>query len=112
MNIKLPLDQDKKLNVIFRLEAGCLGPQGTEHIDAFCQSAQKMVKETDTEFIVWTIVPRHDKTLPEIEYRINNKKLNHEKAVKYLNIFSKNLDEFEANLQDKLALYIDDYLGQ
>jgi len=112
MNIKLPLDQDKKLCVTFRLEPGCMGPQGMEHIEAFCQLAQKKVNETDTEFVEWTIVPRHDKTLPEIEYRLNNKRLSHEKAVKYLNMFEKNLDEFEENLQDKLAVYIDDYLGQ
>ena len=111
MNIKLPLDIEKKLSVTFRLESGCLGPQGEEHIEEFCQLAQKMVNKMDTEFVVWNIVPRHDKTLSEIEYRINNKKLSHDKAAKYLNVFNKNLDEFEENLQDKLALYIDEYLG-
>ncbi len=111
MNIKLPLDQNKKLCVTFRLEAGCLGPQGEDHISAFCESAQVMVNKMHADFVNWSIVPRSDKSLAEIEYKLNNKKLTHDKAAKYLEIFGKNLDEFEENLQDKLALHIDKYLG-
>jgi len=109
--MKVFLDQDKKLCVTFRLEPGCLGPQGVEYITDFCESAQKTISDTNAEFVILNIMPRHDKTLPEIEYKINNKKLSHDKAVKYLNVFDKNLDEFEACLQDKLAIHIDEYLG-
>jgi len=109
MNVQL--DKTKKLCVTFRLEPGCLGPEGKSHITEFCSSAQKEVNKMHTEFVIWNIVPRYDKSLPEIEYKINNKKLTHDKAEKYLNIFNKNLDEFEAGLQDKLAIHIDEYLG-
>jgi len=111
MKIKLPLDQDKKLFVIFRVEPGCLGPQGVEHVTDFCITAQKLVENIDADFVHWEISPRHDKDLPEMEYKLINKKLTHDKAAKYLALFDKNLDEFESHLHDKLALLIDEYLG-
>lgn len=111
MNIKLPLDQDKKLLVIFRVESGCLGPQGAEHVADFCLAAQKVVDNIDADFVQWEITPRHDKDLPEMEYKLVNKKLTHDKAAKYLSLFNKDLDEFEGHLHDKLALFIDEYLG-
>ena len=111
MKIKLPLDQDKKLFVIFRVEPGCLGPQGVGHVADFCITAQKLVENIDADFVHWEISPRHDKDLPEMEYKLINKKLTHDKAAKYLALFDKNLDEFESHLHDKLALLIDEYLG-
>ncbi|RDH82701.1 MAG: hypothetical protein DIZ80_10500 [endosymbiont of Galathealinum brachiosum] len=109
--LKLPLPKDKKLEVFFRVESGCLGPQGEEHVNDFCTSAQKEVDVIDADFVHWNIIPRHDKKLPEMEYKLNNKKLTHDKAAKYLSFFDKNLDEFEGHLHDKLALLIDEYLG-
>lgn len=111
MNIKTSLENEKKICITFRIEAGCLGPQGEEHIKEFCDSAQKIFKDMNKEFVIWHIVPRHDKNLPELEYTINNKKLNHDKAEKYLNVFNEKLNKFEENFQDKLANYIDEYLG-
>ena len=35
MKNNLPLPAEKKLMVLFRLEAGCLGPDGKDHIDKF-----------------------------------------------------------------------------
>ncbi|VAW66035.1 hypothetical protein MNBD_GAMMA08-1697 [hydrothermal vent metagenome] len=107
----LPIPKDKKLEVYFRVEAGCLGPQGEDIVDDFCATAQKAVNEINAEFVHWNIVPRTNKQLPEMEYKLNNKKLSHEKAEKYLHLFNENLDEFEMNLNDKLALLIDDFLG-
>ena len=111
MKIKLPLDQDKKLSVIFRVEPGCLGPQGDEHVADFCITAQKVVDNIDADFVNWEISPRLNKELAEMEYKLMNKKLSHDKAAKYLALFEKDLDEFEGHLHDKLALLIDEYLG-
>lgn len=111
INLKLPLPKDRKLEVFFRVEAGCLGPQGEEHVVEFCESAQKAVDAIDADFVHWNIMPRDDKSLPEMEYKLNSKKLTHDKAAKYLEFFDKNLDEFEGHLHDKLALLIDEYLG-
>ena len=112
MSFSLPLPLYKKLTVTFRVEPGCLGPQGSEHIEQFCKFAKKEVATLDADFIRWVITPRYDKTLPETEYKTNNKLLDHKKAQKYLQVFGKDLDEFEAHLQDKLAELIEQFLGR
>lgn len=111
MKNNLPLPQEKKLMVLFRLEPGCLGPDGKDHIDKFCQLAQQEFESLHSDFVHWDIVPRHDKSLPEMQYKINNKNLSHDKAEKFLNIFHKNLNDFEDQLHKKLAVFIDQYLG-
>jgi len=111
MKNNLPLQQDKKLTVVCRIEAGCLGPEGDSHIKKFCNFAQKEVENIDSDFVHWEISPRHDKNQPEMQYKVNNKKLNHDKAAKYLGVFNKSLDEFEGHLHDKLADLIDQFLG-
>jgi translation initiation factor 2 alpha subunit (eIF-2alpha) len=108
----LPLPSYKKLSVIFRVEPGCLGPDGVDHIEDFCKFAKKEVLELDADFVRWVITPRYDKTLAETEYKINNKRLTHDKAEKYLGVFGKNPDEFEEHLQEKLSILIDQYLGR
>jgi hypothetical protein len=60
----------------------------------------------------WVITPRYDKSLPETEYKTNNKRLTHDKVKIYLSVFGKNPDEFEEHLQDKLSVLIDQYLGR
>lgn len=112
MNYDLPLPLYKKLTVTFRIEPGCLGPDGAEHIEGFCKFAKKEVLGLDSDFVRCVIIPRYDKTLAETEYKTNNKRLTHDKAEKYLRVFSKNLDEFEEHLQDKLSVLIDQYLGR
>lgn len=110
MNIKLPLKEEQKLSVLYRIEAGCLGPDGEDHIDEFCMFGQPQVAPIDIDFVLWKLVPRQDKMLPEMHYSINGKVLDHVKAEKYLSLFGKNLDTFEEHLHDKLAQIIDDYL--
>jgi len=111
METKLPLPKDKKLMVVFRVEPGCLGPEGEDHIDKFCSTAQKEVEPIDSDFVHWELVPRHDKSLPEMQYQINHRDLTHDKAARYLQVFNKNLDEFEGHFHEKLASLIDEYLG-
>ncbi len=110
MKIKLPLDQTKKLTVIFRVEAGCLGPKGNKIVDEFSVYAQNKLEHVDADYIHWIIEARHDKSMAEMEYKINNKKLSHDKAEKYLNMFDKKLDIFERHLYDNLANFIDEYM--
>lgn len=109
-NLSLPLY--KKLNVMFRVEPGCLGPDGADHVEEFCKFAKKEVTALDKEFVRWVITPRWDKSLPEMEYKVKNKKLDHDKAEKYLQLFDKSLDEFEEHFQELLAELIDDFLGR
>jgi len=108
-NFSLP--QEKKLTVVVRIEPGCLGPEGIERIEGFCNFAQAEVESIDSDFVQWELVPRYDKSLPEMQYKTINKILTHDKAAKYLEIFNKNLDEFEDHIHEKLTVLIDQYLG-
>jgi len=58
------------------------------------------------------LTPRWDKTLPETEYKTNNKPLSFEKEEKYLSVFEQDLNEFEEAMQDMIADLIDEYLGR
>lgn len=112
MKNQLPLPQEKKLGVLFRVEPGCLGPAGKDHVDDFCRFAHKEVERIDADFVHWEIIPRYDKTLPETQYGVGNKRLNHDQAAKYLAIFNKQLDEFEGHFHDRLTQLIEQYLGR
>lgn len=109
MNSSLPLPQEKKLTVLFRVEAGCLGPNGEAHVDRFCDFAQAEVANLEAEFIHWEIVPRSDKSKPEMEYRIGGRSLNHDMARRYLDAFEQNLDEFEEHLNERILHLIERY---
>jgi len=111
MNTRTALPDDKKLGVIYRLEPGCLGPNGSEHIGRFCAFAHEALKAFDAHFVTWTVLSRDDKSLPEIEYRINNRALSRDKADRYLTIMGKNIDEFEMHLHDDISHMIDDFFS-
>ena len=105
----MQLTENRKLTVTYRVEPGCLGPQGSDLIDDFCAYAQKGVASLDSGYVIWNIVPRHDKKLAEIQYSVLGKKMNHDQANKYLAVFSKSLDEFEEHLNDNLANLINEF---
>lgn len=112
MKDKLPLPKEKKLYVTYRVEPGCLGPDGKNRIEEFCIYAQQEVENIDSDYVHWDIIPRHDKSLAEIQYNVLSKNMTHTQAEKYLQIFDKSLDEFEGHLGDKLDELIDQYMGQ
>jgi hypothetical protein len=107
----LPLDNVKKLGVIYRVEAGCLGPNGLNYIADFCDFAQAKLQASDSGFIIWTIVHREDKTLPEIEYGLFGKTISTDKTDKYLSVFGKNIDDFESDISDHLATLIRQFMS-
>lgn len=108
-NTTLSLPLYKKLNVLFRVEPGCLGPDGINHIEKFCKYA---ALHMDASYIRWVITPRYDKSLPEIEYRIGNKLINQQRAQQYLTVLDNSMEDFEEVLQEKLAELIDEFLGR
>lgn len=110
MKDSLPLPESKKLTVTYRVEPGCLGPQGEDFIDEFCVFAQKSVESLDSDYVIWSIIPRNDKTLPEVQYNVLGKKMNHVQADKYLDVFGKSLDDFEVHLDDRLVNLIDEFI--
>ncbi|MCO7223682.1 hypothetical protein [Pleionea sp. CnH1-48] len=106
------LPSDKKLKVVCRIEPGSLGPDGAGVVSEFCQFAQGQVAMYDVGFMSWEILPRVDKSLPEIEYRVGNKNLNHSYASRYLNAFDMDIDTFEADASDRLTDLIMEFVNQ
>ncbi|MDX1451946.1 MAG: hypothetical protein R3183_05265 [Oleiphilaceae bacterium] len=104
------LSDTQKLHLTFRVEPGCLGPDGANYVDDFCAFAQTRFGDIDKEFIRWEITPRNDKSLPETEYRVNEKKLDADKAERYLRALEHNLDEVEDHLHSTLATLIDEFM--
>ncbi len=107
----LPLDEDQKLAVTYRVEAGCLGPDGLNYIADFCHLAQAELQKSNSDYVVWNIVHRKDKTLPEIEYGLAGKAMNADKTEKYLSLFGQTLDDFESKISDHLAALIRQFMG-
>ncbi len=110
MSNKQVLQDSHKLTVLCRIETGCLGPNGEELIDDFCRYAQSRVKNIDAAFVIWKLVARHDKKLPEMHYSVSGKSLDHAKAERYLSHFDQQLADFEDHFHNHLADLIDDYL--
>ena len=92
------------------MEPGCLGPDGNVLVEKFCSAALLEFEPIDSDFINWEVVPRFDKSLPEIEYKIINKSLTYDQTAKYLELFNKNLNEFEDYANEKLADLIEQHL--
>lgn len=125
MTKTLPVSDDKKLRVIYRVEPGCLGPDGRKTIEDFCHFAQPQIQlpvapapDIGTGLVSWAdliicqLLPRNDKKLPELQYQINNKSLSHEKAAKYIAMFDRQLNDFEDEIHEKLADLIDTHLAR
>ena len=110
MSCDLPLAKDKKLTITYRVEPGCLGPQGSDHITMFCRVAQKEFEPVESDVITWDIVARDDKLLPEMQFSIDGKKITLEQAEQYLILFEKDLDEIEEDFDGRIAELIEKFL--
>jgi len=108
----MPFSHDSKLIVLCRVEPGCLGPDGKDHIENFCLFAQKAMPLISPTFVSWSIVPRYDKTLPEIQYQVNDRKLTYAQFEKFMEMIDKDPTEFSTQLDDNLAGLIDRYLAR
>lgn len=108
----MALSDDKKITVIFRIEPGCLGPEGLTHVDKFCVQARALLQGKHQTFIKWEVVPRHDKTLPEMGFAINGKLLTRDFAARYMDHFGVALDNFEMEVFDELPEMIDQFFGR
>jgi hypothetical protein len=101
-----------KLTLVFRIEPGCLGPDGKDYIEEFCLLVQKAFEQTHQRTVVLEIIPRFDKQLPETEYRIGERGLSREKAARLLSALGKDLDALESQLNDALPNLIEHYLAR
>lgn len=108
----MSLPEENKITVIFRIEAGCLGPQGISHVANFCAKAHQSFINLHPDFMNWKVIPRLDKTQPELDYSISDRPLTRDHASKYLQHFNLEIDKFEMELFDKLPEMIDQYFGR
>lgn len=92
---------------MYRIEPGCLGPQGTEYVEEFCVFAKKQLKGKHDHCLRWTIKPRYDKSLSELEFQIKNAVVSRENAAKYMASFDIDIDTFEEQLEESLADLVD-----
>lgn len=111
MNDKKAVPLEKKLTVIARVEPGSLGPDGMDKVEEFCRFANQNLVTDGQRYTRWQIIPRYDKTLPEMEYYIQHKKLNPFQVAKYLNYFQSDVDMFEEDFYSHLTTCIERYLG-
>lgn len=107
MENKLPLY--KKLLVMYRIEPGCLGPQGTDYVEEFCVFAKQKLKNQHGHCLRWAIKPRYDKSLPELEFQMKNVTVSRDNAAKYMSSFDIDLDVFEEELEESLADLVDGF---
>ena len=112
MKSALPLSQDNKLSLIYRVEPGCLGPTGDGLVDDFCEFAGEKLQSLNTDYLDCQFIPRRNKTSPEMQYSVAQKKLSHSQAEKYLALFDENLAEFEDDLNDALTSLINEFMGR
>ncbi len=111
MNNSLPLPDEKKLLVTYRVESGCLGPEGECYVSSFCEFAQREIQPLYSDFIAWNVISRDDKHEPEIQYNLVTKRVSHSQAGRYFLAFGSNIDQFEIDLSEKLTELIDEFMG-
>ncbi len=109
MNKANTIQQEEQILVICRIESGCLGPQGREHVVAFCDFIKDKFATPDLHFIQWEVVPREGLKFPELEYRLHGKRLLHDHAEKYLSLFNTEIKDFEDYIDDKIIAQIEQY---
>lgn len=112
MNKSQTVPLEKKLTVIARIEPGSLGPDGIDKAEAFCRFANQNKKDLLPYFTTLQIIPRYDKSKPEMEYFIQHKKLNAVQVIKYLGFFDDNVDDFEEAFYAGLTSLVERFLAQ
>lgn len=98
--------------ILYRLEPGCLGPEGREFIVEFCQFAAPLIASQSPAFMRWQLEPRFDKTLPEWQCHFHGKVISEAQAARLLAHFSTDIDALIEQLNEHLTLMIDQYFGR
>ena len=96
----------------YRVEPGCLGPQGSDYIDGFCEFANQSLNQRSLSIAGLHLQPRRDKTLDEMQYRLGNKRLSDEQVSRYFHTINASRDDFEEDVFKQIATLIEQYLGR
>ncbi|GHB60628.1 hypothetical protein GCM10008107_07340 [Psychrosphaera saromensis] len=105
------MSQDLDLKLIVRVEPGSLGPDGLDHVEAFCEVANKVFSKVDYIQLSFTIVPRYDKALPELELLMNDVTLPEQRATLLLDKLHVTFDQVEEEVMERISKLIDRFLG-
>lgn len=100
------------LILLYRVEPGCLGPQGSDYIDGFCDFAAQHLSQSNMAHATLQLQPRRDKTLDEMLYKLSNKRLTDEQVSRYFHTIKVSRDDFEEAVFKKIATLIEQYLGR
>ncbi|MEH6397180.1 hypothetical protein [Pseudoalteromonas sp.] len=104
----MEISDDKKIQLLYRVEPGCLGPTGAQTIERFCIYADQQL--VAPYFAHYHFTPRFDKSKAEREYSINARLLSEQQVQTYLTHFKTTKDEFEEQLDELLTQAIDSFL--
>jgi hypothetical protein len=107
MNTVVSIPAEKKLLLTYRVEPGCLGPDGMSYINDFCKHAGDAFINHHSNYVVYQFIPRYEKSLAEMEFSINNQRLSEKKAGQYMSLFAQTLEGFEEDLQNQLTSLIE-----
>lgn len=103
----MKISDEKKIRLMYRVEPGCLGPEGVNHIEDFCRYANKHIKSP--YYAQFLFLPRHDKQKAERQYSVKNRNLSQAQAKVYFEHIDIEIEEFEEQLDELLSKTIDIY---
>ncbi|WP_434926134.1 hypothetical protein ACRWQM_08775 [Shewanella sp. HL-SH5] len=103
---------NSKMVILYRLEPGCLGPDGIDHIEIFCSIAERALQSLNADICQWQLTPRFDKSLDELQYSLAGKILTKDKAAKYVLACDADLAQLEEFFEDKLTELINKYIAR
>ncbi len=98
-----------KLSIVYRIEPGCLGPRGIDLIASFCEYLQAQDHLYNSDYYTWTLIPRLDKSIAELQYYLADKRITQAQAEQYLKLFHVDLKAIESNFDNLLELTIREY---
>jgi len=106
------MTQKAVVEAIYRLEPGCLGPDGAQYITEFCQFAQPLVSSHAPVFMQCVLTPRFDKSLPELQFSLGGRILTEAQAERLCSSYQTDADTLVEELNHHLMLLIDQYFGR
>lgn len=101
---------NRVMTLVYRVEPGCLGPDGIKYVEEFCNHSNKVMAQWQ-EAIQFFFTPRYDKSRPEVEYKLLGKTMKREQVESYIERLGITLEDFEADLGEKTAELIEAFMA-
>jgi len=105
------MNQELDLQLMIRVEPGSLGPDGVDHVEAFCVVAEKVFAKVEFANLSFKVVPRYDKTQAELELFMNKISLPEQRARLVLDKLNVTFEQIEEEVMERISTLIDRFLG-